>query len=124
MGQTTPTNVGINHLLLDFADSSLSIEGTSDTLESVNRYVDTLKFTTYKIGDSTDETKAFSEVVLSEFTRSGTTASFTVKLKFDPAIFDAANAVSLSVPATTSTRSATELPGLGVFNNNPAEAGE
>lgn len=137
--QTTPTDVGIAHLILDFESSTLTIEGKSNSLESVNRYVDTLKFTSYKASDTvsategetapaeeaTDTTatdpKAFSEVVLSQFGRDALAASYTITLKFNPEIFNAAKNIKLSVPQTVSTRSETELPGSGVFNTETVQ---
>lgn len=112
--QTTPDKIGIAHLILSFADSSLNIQGTSDSLESVNRYVDTLKFTTYKTTGSDTEIKAFSDVVLTAFGRDSKAATYSVALKFDPVIFDSSKEVTLAVPTTITTRSETELPS-GVF---------
>jgi hypothetical protein len=131
--QTTPVGVGIAHLVVDFSVSSLTIEGTSDSLESVNRYVDTLKFTTFKSTEasavpeteaveSTDAgTNAFTEVVLSQFGRDATEASYSITLKFDTLIFDSSKVIELIVPETITTRSETELPGNGVFNSETAE---
>ncbi|CAN5410013.1 hypothetical protein BH10PAT3_BH10PAT3_8890 [soil metagenome] len=118
--QTTPASIGIAHLIVDFADSSINIEGTSDTLESVNRYVDTLKFTKYKMEDSETTTKAFTNVVLGAFGRDSLSATYGIKLNFNPDIFDASKKVTLVVPETISTRSETELPG-GVFNTEKAK---
>ena len=119
--QLTPTDViGISKLTVNFADSSFTIEGTGKTFDAVNRYVDTLKFTNYIVipaeGEPvTDSKVAFSEVVLSTFSRDSKEAGFTIKLKFDTTIFDAAHEVSLTVPKTVTTRSETSLP-TGLFD--------
>lgn len=113
---TTPTKVSITHLVVDYAATTLSIDGTTDSLESVNRYVDTLKFTTFSVKDSEDKYSPFSEVVLGSFSKAPQLASFTVKLKFNPDIFDAAKETTLNVPKTITTRSETELPNSGVFD--------
>lgn len=114
--QTTPAEIGISHLAVNFVENTLSIQGTADSLESVNRYVDTIKFTNYTVTGTEVSSKAFLEVVLSSFSRDATAASYTVTLKFDPAIFDGSKEITLSVPKTITTRSETELPSNGVFD--------
>lgn len=119
--QLTPTTViGISKLLVDFAESSFTIEGTGQTFDAVNKYVDTLKFTKYTVKPAEGQTQAdpkyaFSEVVLSTFSRDSKEAGFTIKLKYDTVIFDAAQEVTLSVPTAVTTRSETSLP-TGVFD--------
>lgn len=113
---TTPTQVSITELNIDFDENVLSVQGTSETLESVNRYVDTLKFTNYTVVNEKGRKKPFTNVVLSTFSRDSKTAGFTVTFKFDAEIFDSAKEVALDVPKTITTRSETELPGSGVFD--------
>ena len=109
--QITPTSVQVSALNLKYDDSSLQITGTANSLESVNKFVDTLKFTKYTIDDGTDQKTAFSSVVLTTFSRSDKDASYTITLKFDPAIFSSENKkITLVVPKITSTRSETESP--------------
>lgn len=110
MGMVTPTNVSISNLNIDFALQTLTISGSSTSLDMVNTYVDTLKFTTFTTDKAETETKAFSNVVLSSFGRSAEGASYSISLKYDPAIFAATNKVSLKVPNTITTRSVTEQP--------------
>lgn len=112
--QTTPTKVSITHLKVNFEASTVEIDGTSDALESVNQYVDTLKFTKYTLGEEKTESNSFTDVVLSAFSLSKNT-SFKVSAKFDPVIFNDSADVKLAVPQTVSTRSETELP-TGVFD--------
>jgi Tfp pilus assembly protein PilN len=109
--QLTPAKASISKLDLDFAQNTVSISGSADSLATVNTYVDTLKFTKYTTND--DESKkgdAFSEVVLSAFGKNTAATTFTVTAKFDPAIFSSEQEVTLTVPQITSTRSATEQP--------------
>lgn len=116
---TTPKEVSMNKLNLDFNESSLAIEVSSATLESINRFVDTLKFTTFTTTDAKEEVRlAFGNVVLDKLTRDDKLATATVKLTFDPVIFDTTKTVTLNVPQTITTRSETELPGSnsGVFD--------
>jgi len=139
---TTPSQISMTKLDMDFSTSTMIIEGSADTLESVNRYVDTLKFTTYSADDAstvaTDSkpatsgasatdaastaqttsstaarpsTKAFTNVVLTEFNRDAKLATFKVTVMFDKTIFDSSKNVTLNVPKTITTRSETELPG-------------
>ena len=55
----TPVQVSITSFNIDFTSQTATITGTADSLSSVNKYVDTLKFTTYTTEDSSKPTKAF-----------------------------------------------------------------
>ncbi|MDB5170245.1 MAG: hypothetical protein JWN82_641 [Candidatus Saccharibacteria bacterium] len=107
--QITPADASIASLTIDFETQTMVITGAANSLSTVNKYVDTLKFTEYKKDDQT--TKAFSEVVLATFGRADKGASFTINLKFDPVIFSNTEKVTLSVPDKITTRSETEKPG-------------
>lgn len=105
LDQTTPTGVGIGRLIIDFSANSMEIAGTAPTLEAINNYIDTLKFTTFKAGDeSGSENNAFTGVVLSEFGRDDSEATFVVTLIFNPQIFDATKSIELTVPNKVTTR--------------------
>lgn len=111
--QTTPANVTISKYDIDFDGHTFSISGNTDSLETVNKFVDSLKFTTYAPQVQTDQSqakKAFSNVVLSSFSRDDKGATYQMDLEFDPAIFDASQSVTLTVPKITSTRSETDKP--------------
>ncbi|MBI3624271.1 hypothetical protein HY218_01415 [Candidatus Saccharibacteria bacterium] len=120
----TPSSVTISSANLDFTNNTISLGGNAPDLNVVNTFVDTLKFTNYKLADSSQVTKAFSNVVLSSFslvnTKSGSDpnkkASYQIALKFDPLIFDITKAVTLDVPRQITTRSETEKP---VFQSSP-----
>lgn len=114
---TTPKEISIMKIDLKFETKALNITGTASSLEMVNRYVDTLKFTTYMTTDSKDKVNAFSQVVLTSFNRDSKTATFTIDFLFDANIFDGSKTVTLDVPKTITTRSETELPGSGVFDS-------
>lgn len=114
--QTTPAQIQISNMTLDFNANSINVSGISDTLESVNRYVDTLKFTNYRVAGVEGKEKAFTNVVLTAFSRSKDSASYSVSMEFNPDIFDRAKEVALEVPKTITTRSETELPGNDLFN--------
>ncbi len=118
--QTTPAAATISKLNLDFAQNTINISGSADSLATVNTYVDTLKFTTFKaVGDSTKEGNAYSQVVLSTFARTSKDTTYTITATFDPTIFNGTSEVSLTVPKITTTRSATEQP-TDLFKTNQA----
>ncbi len=77
---------------------------------SVNKYVDTLKYTSYVIDKDSPPTKAFSNIVLSSFGLNDDVgsdtrpASFSLSLNYDPVIFDITKNVQLQVPNTTTAR--------------------
>ena len=111
LNDVTPVQVSITNFTIDFTTQTATITGTADSLSSVNKYVDTLKFTTYTTGDNSTPTKAFSDVVLSSFgLSSGSTnpkqnAAYTITLSYNPDIFDSTKKVELKVPNVTTTRS-------------------
>lgn len=108
--QVTPANVSVANIQVDFAANTMAITGSASSINSVNTFVDTLKFTTYA-EDGGQATPAFSEVVLSNFGRDDKGASYQVTLKFDPAIFDSTKKTTLTVPqGKITTRSETEKP--------------
>lgn len=112
--QITPTDVNIANFDLKLEDNTMTFTGTAKDLILVNKFVDTLKFTKFTTDTDTDVANAkpaFNTVVLSNFSRSDKEASYTVTLKYDPALFSAQNkTVTLVVPKITSTRSETERP--------------
>ena len=111
MTQLTPAKANVSKLDVDFAQNTISISGSADSLATVNTYVDTLKFTTYSAeGDNSKKGNAFSAVVLSAFGKNSGATTYTITANFDPIIFSSAQEVTLTVPQITSSRSATEQP--------------
>ncbi|MDQ5972477.1 MAG: hypothetical protein QG553_636 [Patescibacteria group bacterium] len=111
LGQMTPATATISDIKLDLSTNSLVITGNADALSTVNKYVDTLKFTTYTVDGSSESKPAFSEVVLSGFsTNEEKKVSYEIKAIFDPVIFDGTKQVVLVVPKIISTRSETAKP--------------
>lgn len=109
--QSTPTAASISRLNVDFALQTMIVSGSADTLETVNKFADTLKFTTYHTEDAPkDDKRAFSSVVLTTFARDSRGATYTITFKFDPVIFNEAEEVTLVVPNKITTRSQTEQP--------------
>lgn len=111
IAQSTPVSANIARLSGDFGAHTLSISGAADTLNTVNTFADTLKFTTYHTEDAPkDEKRAFSDVVLASFGRDSVGASYTITFSFDPEIFSEQQEVTLTVPKIITTRSEIEQP--------------
>jgi Tfp pilus assembly protein PilN len=124
--QLLPTQSTITTISVDFAANSIELQGEADNLGTVNKFVDTLKFTDYKVNTGDEKTgKAFSNVVLDSFSvekpagaGQGGKATYSLKFSFDPVIFqnvkgdvpDGKQPVTLTVPNIISTRSETEKP--------------
>lgn len=123
LNQVTPDKViGISNMSVDYTKSSINVTGTADSLGSVNKFVDTLKFTKYAVKGS-DPIKAFSNVVLTMFsyttpsTASGpqqpgdAAATYTLDFNYDPAIFNVKESSDkLDVPSKITTRSEVDKP--------------
>lgn len=127
LNQVTPSQVSINSFNLDFTQSTITITGDADALASVNKYVDTLKFTTYTTDTNTTATKAFSNVVLSNFAiasggQSAKPASYTVSMGYDNTIFDITQKVKLSVPDLVTTRASNLGQPNDLFQAAPTNA--
>lgn len=132
----TPNQATISDVTLDFETNTMTIQGNVDGLATVNKFVDTLKFTDYKVNNEAGASgKAFKEVVLQSFSVSpaGQTGaggvSYQMNLGFDPAIFaqvkdvkeGSDKPVTLTVPKIISTRSETEKP-ANLFAPQPQPA--
>jgi len=110
MNLITPANVSLSALSIDFTSGALTVGGTADALSTVNKFVDTIKFTTYTIDGQTTSKKVFSSTVLSSFAKTTKNSTYSISTIFDPLIFDVNTKLSLTVPKIISTRSETEKP--------------
>lgn len=122
--QVTPQKASIETITVNFTDQTIKVEGSADSLATVNTFVDTLKFTTFNAeppegaeGESKSNVQAFSEVVLTEFSVSSTSAqnpakstNYSISFKYEPTIFGSDANVVLVVPNKVTTRSETEKP--------------
>jgi hypothetical protein len=112
--QVTPANLNIGKMNLDTGASTIEIDGTADTVETINKFVDTLKFTSFTTNqDQSTQKKAFSNVVLTKVDRNDKVSSYTVNANFDSNLFTGNNAVQLIVPNEVTTRSVINTP---IFN--------
>ncbi len=119
--QITPNDVSISNYDLSLEDNTMNFTGTAKDLVAVNKFVDTLKFTKYITDTNTDQKNAFSEVVLTSFSRSPSSTSYTISVKFDPELFSGAyKSVTLIVPNITTTRSEIERPS-SLFKEQPKD---
>ena len=116
----TPSNISMSRLNVDLERDTMVITGQGSDLATVNKFVDTLKFTQYQFVDETEEDelqligvaeeKAFQDVVLSSFNRGPDEVTFRIELVFLPIIFDSQDEVVLIVPEQITTRSELERP--------------
>ncbi len=134
LDQLTPAPVSISSFGIDLTTQTVTITGSADALSSVNKYVDTLKFTTYAYTANKVKVTgvAFGNVVLTDFTlktdekadakkKDNGPATYTISLAYDPAIFDITNNAKLVVPKLITTRSELEKP-TDLFKAAPAPA--
>jgi Tfp pilus assembly protein PilN len=127
LAKLTPASVTISKIDIDNSSTnSFIIQGSTDTLETINKFVDTLKFTTFKTDDNADGKAIFTGVSLASFGRDKEGASYSINLTYDPIIFNSLYpAKGLIVPNNiTTTRSELGRPILQSetekANNAPA----
>lgn len=120
--KVTPAQATLSDVTIDFTNNTMSLKGSADSLGTVNKFADTLKFTDFKVNSENGASgKAFKDVVLQSFSVTGSGGSgvtYDLTLGFDPAIFavalntteGATEQVTLTVPKIISTRSETEKP--------------
>ncbi len=115
LSQVTPIEVSLMHVTVDYQKNTMVVTGEAADLAMVNKFIDTLKFTTYSLKDSngkvTEKGKnAFTSVVLTGFNRDKDRASYNISFSFDPVIFQGSKSVELMVPNTITTRSEVDKP--------------
>lgn len=110
LAQMTPAQISIGELEVDFEEKTMVLKGKAPALQDVNKFVDTMKFTTQSVDGKESADKPFTGVVMSEFSRNSEGTTYTINLSYDDAIFDNGKTVVLTVPKITSTRSETEKP--------------
>jgi len=112
LSQVTPDEATISDLKVDYTGYTMTITGNAPSLDVINTFTDSLKFTKYQADGSSDKQAAFSDVVLSTFGRSPEGATYTIDLTFDPIIFSNTDSVKLLVPNIVTTRSVIEQPSV------------
>lgn len=117
--QVVPSNVSVKRVNLDFTTNTLSIEGSTDSQVAFNTFVDTLKFTNFKIGNEEgDGKKAFTTITPSSYSLSDEGVTYALDVVFDPTLFSnnlldgdgKPQAPVLIVPKLTTTHASSEDP--------------
>lgn len=108
--QLTPADASLSSVTIDFTTGTGNVSGSASSLATVNKFADTLKFTTFSKGDDQAKEPAFSEVVLASFGVSDDGTTYDITFKFNPEIFNNTLDVKLTVPNIISTRSQTQKP--------------
>ncbi len=133
LAQLTPQSASITNADVDLEAFTISLKGEADTLATVNKYVDTIKFTEFTVeGEESQPAKAFSAVVLQSFSVAAEGSSgvtYQIDFTYEPKIFansakkgePTANAVKLNVPKIVTTRSETQKP-EGLFRESTTPA--
>lgn len=117
LSKIIPQGVNVASFAIDYGQHTMSFTGNANSLDTVNQFVDTLKFTTYTTPNNSTPVKAFNSVVLGSFGRADKgSANYIISLSYDPAIFDSSQVPQLNVPNITSTRSSTDEP---IFKDLP-----
>lgn len=110
MAQLTPSAASITSIDVDFTKNSISVTGKANSPQIVNQFVDTLKFTDYKV-NNTNKGRAFNTVTLSSFSyTTGSLPTYTITFNYANDIFMANENTSLVIPNITSTRSVIDQP--------------
>ncbi len=102
--QVTPQQISINKLRLDHTSNTISIGGSADSLDAVKVYTNALKSAGYSTTGGAVK-RAFSDVVLTNFSRDDKGANFTIAAKFAPDLFMVTNNVTMQVMATSGLQS-------------------
>jgi len=118
LSQVTPPNVSLGRLSIDYETNTMTIDGQADTAASVNKFIDTLKFTNYTVGDDSTTKTAFPSVIENNFSISAADVSYSLDVQFAPDLFSnnlhnssgVSVAPKLQVPNQTTTRSALDDP--------------
>lgn len=123
LSQMTPSSINISQIHVNFDEHTIQLTGGADKLETVNKFVDTIKFTTFTTNANTTAQKAFSGVALTNYGRDDKSASYVIDVTFDPAIFaSSSEGIAVIVPKTITTRSETERPADLFVTPAPAPA--
>lgn len=113
LAELLPSKATISDLQVSFSGNTVAMTGNANNLVTVNKLVDTLKFTNFTL-NSKNEGSAFSGVTLSAFSvnqsNTGTQAQYTINFNFNPQIFQSFANIKLNVPKETTTRSVLDQP--------------
>jgi len=110
----TPAQISLTSLNINFSVDTVSISGNANSIDTINTFVDTLKFCEFTTNGGTTNSPAFNQVVLSNYSyvpSSVTGQSFSITAGFSPVIFATKDTnVKLIVPNKITTRSDVDQP--------------
>jgi len=118
--QVTPANASISRLGIDMSSNIMTIDGEADSQVTVNTFIDTLKFTTYKIGNEDSGAKAFPTVTESSFAINDGRVNYGLTITFDPKLF-ANNLLDSEGRPQTPTLVVPQLTTTHASANNPSD---
>lgn len=116
--QLAPGEASIETLTVNLDEQTMIITGKAVNLAAVNKFTDTLKFSSFSFesDEQTTNKPAFTEVTLKQFgvdasgTEAGKPANYSIEFRYAPEIFSNAGNVKLTIPNQITTRSETEKP--------------
>lgn len=84
----SPPDISFSRITLDFSVNKLVMSGKASSAYSINKFVDTLRFTQYKMGkDSGERNKAFNGVTETDFSIKEGVSNFEITTDFNPVLF-------------------------------------
>ena len=130
LSQVTPANASVGSLNVDLVKDQMTLAGTADSQATVNTFIDTLKFTQYKVA-SGSAVSAFPSVLESAFSINSANVSYSLTVQFDPKLFannltdsaGAPQAPTLQVPDQATTRATSPDSASGIFNSSSSSTG-
>lgn len=113
LAKLTPLKASINSLSLDLVSNSIKIDGSADSANTTNAFIDSLKYAQYQVGGT--KGTAFSGVVENNFTINDKGVSFSISAKIDPKLFTNNILDSNGHPQTPSL----SVPNASSLHNDP-----
>jgi hypothetical protein len=128
LAKMTPAKATISSAEVNMEENTMVLEGNANALSTVNKFIDTIKFTKYRVNvdGAEDSREAFSGVVLENFSVStapevatgGAAVTYEIILNFEPDIFayvrekadESKPDIIMNIPRIISTRSEVESP--------------
>ncbi|HMT19187.1 MAG TPA: hypothetical protein PKD20_00570 [Candidatus Saccharibacteria bacterium] len=99
----SPEKAKVNVLDFDAKDQSIVLQGTADSLATVNKFVDNIKSVTYKVVGSEDKTAAPFSGVGTELSGDNEKANFKIEMTYEPTIFDNTKDITMQLQDQTVT---------------------
>ena len=104
----TPQQIKVVSLDFNYPNEKIILQGTADSLASVNKFVDNIKATTHALDEETTASPTFSDVS-TQLSGDNDKANFKIQLNFDPAIFDNTKEVTMTLEGQVFTTKQPEV---------------